>query len=327
MYPRLTDLFKDIFGFDLPLPIYSFGFMVAVALVTAAWVSRRELDRLYAAGRVGAVTVKERDGKGRERTVKASPSVLIWTMMLVAAVSGVVGSKLFHLIDYWDRFVADPAGMLFNAGGLTFYGGLIAGTLAVATYIKRKGLAIRPVADALAPSLILGYGIGRIGCYLAGDGDWGVCSSLADKPAWIPGFLWSETFPRNIFGVDVIADTAEKGQRLGFPADLCVGADGVFPTMLHETGMALIIFGILWAVRKHPFQAGWLFSLYLVFNGIERFLIEIIRLNPDVLGPLSQAQLIALGLIAFGLVGLAITTRRRTGTDAPSPSVPEPATA
>src|SRR5690606_9074133 len=92
---------------------------------------------------------------------------------------------------------------LFSPAGLTFYGGLICAGLAIAYYVRKKGLAVPRVADAVAPSLILGYGIGRIGCYLAGDGDWGKCSALSQKPAWIPDFLWSETFPRNILGVDV----------------------------------------------------------------------------------------------------------------------------
>ncbi|MDX1440751.1 MAG: prolipoprotein diacylglyceryl transferase, partial [Rubricoccaceae bacterium] len=83
-----------------------------------------------------------------------------------------------------------------------------------------------------------------------------------------------------------------------------------YPTMLYETLMAIAIFAILWLIRKHPFRAGWLFSLYLVFNGIERFLIEIIRLNPQNYFGLTQAQLIAIGLVLVGLTGVAITSRK-----------------
>jgi phosphatidylglycerol:prolipoprotein diacylglycerol transferase len=322
MYPRITDLFRDLFGIEIPLPLYSFGLMVAVAIVTATALTRRELDRLYHGGLLPAVTAKERDEKGRERVVKASPSVLVWTLMLMAAGFGIAGSKLLHIVDFWDEFVADPFGMLFSAGGLTFYGGLVCAGLAIAWYVRRKGLPVARVADAAAPGLMLGYGIGRLGCYLAGDGDWGTCSSLADKPAWIPRFLWSETFPRNIFGVDPVAFNAEeRGEVCPLPSP-----DGVYPTMLYEFVLAALLFGVLWLARKHPFRAGWLFSLYLVFNGAERFLIELIRVNRVVVAGLSQAQLIALGLVAAGLVGLALTTRRAAAPPSSTPaSAPAPA--
>lgn len=316
MYPRLSDLFKDLLGFDLPLPIYSFGFMVAVAIVTAAWLTRREFDRMYAAGQLAAVSYKARDAenpKGRERIVKGSPSVLVWTMMLLAAALGIAGAKLFYLFERPDSFLRDPLGTIFSPAGLTFYGGLICAGLAIAYYVRRKGLPVPRVADAIAPSLILGYGIGRIGCYLAGDGDWGTCSSLAEKPSWVPGFLWSETFPRNILGVDVT-----RWEPVAESCDLPPAmVTGVYPTMLYETAMCVVLFALLWAVRKHPFRAGWLFSLYLVLNGIERFLIEAIRLNPEVVFGLSQAQLIAIGLVVFGLAGLAVTTRRLANSGGP----------
>lgn len=307
MYPRLSDLFRDLLGFDFPIPLYSFGLMVAVAILTATWLVRKELDRMYAEGRVGPVTVKERDEKGRERTVKASPSALAWTIMLLAAVFGILGAKVFHILENLGDFARDPAGMLFSTSGLTFYGGFIVAGLAIAYYGKKKGVHWRDLADAVAPGLMLAYGIGRIGCYLAGDGDWGVCSDLADKPGWIPAFLWSETFPRNILGVDLLAQ--------------CGGAyDGVYPTMLYEFAMAAALFGVLWALRRHPFLSGWLFALYLVFNGVERFLIEQIRVNVVMfrLGDfeVTQAMFIAALLVVVGLAGLALTWRRRE----PAPS-------
>jgi phosphatidylglycerol:prolipoprotein diacylglycerol transferase len=305
MYPRISDLFQDLFGFSFPLPLYSFGLMVALAILTATWLTRIELDRKYAAGEMPGVRVKE-TAKGRERMVTASPSVLAWTMMMLAGFFGVLGSKLFHIFDFWDTFVQDPLGMFFSASGLTFYGGLICAGLAIAYYAKRQGIHVPRLADAIAPGLILAYGIGRIGCYLSGDGDWGVCSSLADKPAWIPGFLWSETFPRAHVGMDPVLFNAQVR------GEVCpiASPDGVYPTMLYEFALAALIAGGLWMLRKHPFKAGWLFSLYLVFSGLERFVIEFIRVNP--LGPLglSQSQWISIGLIVGGLVGLALTTRR-----------------
>lgn len=308
MYPRLTDIFSDLFGINIPLPIYSFGFMVATAIVVATVLAKREFDRMYGLGQLGAVQVKEKDGKGREKLVSSSPSALVWTMMLIAAAAGIIGSKLFHVIDHWDRFVADPAGLVLNPAGLTFYGGLICATVVLGLYVRKKGLSFLRVADGVTPGLMLAYGIGRIGCYLAGDGDWGTCSALSQKPSWIPGFLWSEAFPRNILNVENVGLwSPEGGRACELPQEIVTGA---YPTMLYETMMAVAIFAILWAVRKHPFKAGWLFSLYLIFNGIERFLIETIRLNPQYLFGITQAQLIAVGLILIGAVGLAITSRK-----------------
>lgn len=321
MYPRITDIFRDLFGVGFPIPLYSFGLMVATAILTATWLARLELDRMYAAGLIGAVEIKEKGKNGRTKIVRTSPSALMWNIMLLAAFFGIVGSKLFHIIDYWERFVRDPAGMLFSSGGLTFYGGLVVAGTAIWLYARSKGLRFGALADAIAPGLILAYGIGRIGCYLAGDGDWGVCSDLADKPAFVPAFLWSETFPRNILNVDVVADTAAKMQANGLSAEACVGATGVYPTMLYEFGMALVIFGILWALRKHTHQAGWLFALYLIFNGIERFLIETVRLNPLLSWiDLSQAQFIAILLVVAGAVGMAMLWKRRE----PVSPLPEP---
>ncbi len=312
MYPRITDILDDLFGLDLELPLYSFGLMVALALFTAAWMTRKELDRMYRLGLVGSVQVRGKDTKDRARTTAQSPSALVWTMMMLAGGFGILGAKLFHVVDYWDEFVRDPVGMVFSTSGLTFYGGLVVATIVVATYAHRKGIRVPRLADAAAPGMLLAYGIGRVGCYLAGDGDWGVCSSLADKPAWIPSFLWSETFSRNIVGpgrmtVDPVAFNAQyRGAECALASP-----DGVYPTMLYELAMAAALAGVLWLLRKHPFKAGWLISLYAVFAGAERFLIEEIRVNPEAAFGLPQSQILSVLFIIGGFVGLALTTRRR----------------
>jgi phosphatidylglycerol:prolipoprotein diacylglycerol transferase len=305
VYPRISDLFVDWFGVEFPVPIYSFGLMVAVAILVGAWLAARELDRMYGAGQIGGVRV---DAEGRRGTTEASPSVLVGFLAVIAGITGIVGAKIFHILENLNDFFLDPSAMIFSTAGLTFYGGLIVAGLVIAVYLRRRDLSTTRFADAVAPGLMLAYGIGRIGCYLAGDGDWGVCSDLAEKPDWIPAFLWSETFPRSILDAgNTMTQDALRIENCG-PA-----ADGVYPTMLYETAMAVVITGILWAARKHPFQGGWLFSLYLVFNGVERFLIEQIRVNNTavVLGvEVTQAEVIAVLTVLLGIAGLAFTSTR-----------------
>ncbi len=311
MYPRLSDLTRDLFGFDFPIPLYTFGLMVAVAILIATAMTRLELDRMFARGQVKPVKAKMTDDKGRERTLETSPSVVIWTLMGLAAVFGIAGSKLFHIFDFWDDFLQDPLGMIFATSGLTFYGGLICASIAISIFALRKGINLPRLTDAIAPGLLLAYGIGRIGCYLSGDGDWGICSTLATKPAVLPGFLWSETFPRNLVGPGqtpmnpILFNELVRGEACGI-----ANPTGVYPTMLYEFAACAVLAGILWSLRKHPFRAGWLFSLYLIFQSIERFTIELIRVNPvDAFG-LSQSQLISVGLFVAGVVGLMLTSRR-----------------
>lgn len=257
MYPRLSDLFRDAFGIDFPIPVYSFGALVAVAILTGVWLAGRELDRKYAKGEIGGVRI----GRGQgQSTTEVSPSVLMGTIAIIAAVAGIAGAKLFTILGNPGRFVLNPAGVLFSSGGLTFYGGLLVAAGAIVWYLRRKNLSVPLVADAAAPGLMLAYGIGRIGCHLAGDGDWGIPADIAAKPDWLPMWLWAETYPNAIVG----------------PPE-----QPVYPTSVYEAMAATLLFGLLWAVRKHPFQAGWLFSLYLVLNGVERFLIEKIRVNPE----------------------------------------------
>jgi phosphatidylglycerol:prolipoprotein diacylglycerol transferase len=326
MYPRLSDLFGDLFGIDVQLPLYTFGLMVAIAFLVAAWLLRKELDRKYARGIIGPVLIKDEDGgkRGKVRMKEASPGELSGTVAFIALVGGFIGARVFHILENLPAFFRDPVGMLISSAGLTFFGGLIVAGLAIAYYLRKKGVAIPAFADAVAPGLMLAYGIGRIGCYLAGDGDWGICSNLANKPSWVPGFLWSETFPRNVMGpgqtpVDVIDYTAQQMRESGMDPSVCIGATGVFPTMLYETAMATVLFAVLWALRAHRWAAGWLFGVYLVFAGAERFVIEQIRVNNvgELFGiPVTQAEVISVLLIAAGAAVMARTMRRRLPVEA-----------
>jgi phosphatidylglycerol:prolipoprotein diacylglycerol transferase len=264
---------------------------------------------MYRQGRVGGVRVPVDDEKGRKRgrTREASPSVLVGTLAIIAAVGGIVGSKVFHILENLDQFALDPMGMIFSSGGLTFYGGLIVAGVSIAWYIRKKGLAVGAFADAVAPGLMIGYGIGRIGCHLAGDGDWGIAADIAAKPDWLPMWLWAESYPNAIIGAP---------------------PQPVYPTSIYEFLMAAAIFGILWAARKHPFLNGWLFSLYLVFNGVERYLIEQIRVNnmlDFIFFRATQAEVIAVLTVLVGIAGLVYTSRQRR-EDAPPPADAAPET-
>ena len=230
------------------------------------------------------------------------PHQMISEITMAAALGGLLGAKIFHLLEYWNDFVADPAGMFFSGSGLTMYGGLIVGTIAVLWYGRKNNIPPLHLCDAAAPGLMLAYGTGRLGCQIAGDGDWGIVNDLS-KPSLfniLPDWFWSYKYPNNVVNE-------------GIPIPGCSGhhcyelADAVFPTPLYESITCIALFFVLWMMRKRITIPGILFSWYLIFNGIERFLVEGIRVNSKyhLAGiEFSQAQLISLLLIITGITGL-----------------------
>jgi prolipoprotein diacylglyceryltransferase len=233
-----------------------------------------------------------------EKTVH--PYQLIGNMTMIAAVSGIIGAKVFHNLENMGAFLADPIGQLMAFSGLTFYGGLIAGAVSVIWYAKKYKINTLHLIDAAAPGLMLAYGVGRIGCQLSGDGDWGI-DNLAPKPEWmtyLPDWMWSFTFPHNVINA-------------GIPIEGCVGnfcyelANPVWPTAFYEVVMCLIIFIFLWSIRKKIRVPGILFCIYLALNGVERFFIEKVRINTEynILGGITQAEIISSCLILIGLIG------------------------
>ena len=288
-FPYLSDVIYFLTGVRLPLPFATFGILVACAMLAAAASLRRELRRLHAAGRIG---MAHRPGQG-----PVAPHTLVGDFTVVVLLTGVLGARVFHILENLDAFLADPLALIFSRSGLSVFGGLIVGGIAGAVMLRRWRLPLRPFLDAIAPAMMLGYAIGRLGCQIAGDGDWGTVANMALKPAWLPTWLWAQTYDNNIFG-EVIA------------------APGVYPTPIYESLMALACFGLLWAIRKHPFQSGWLFSVYLVLAGIERLLIEQIRVNNqfELLGlHVTQAEFIATGFLIAGIAGMALLGRRGPG--------------
>ncbi len=303
-FPYLSDVIKAMTGFDLPLPLPMFGLLVACAALAAAACLKAELGRMAREKRIGNAIRPRKGTDGAPGWIEVPPQEVVADLTVAVMLAGIVGARLFHILEHWDSFVAAPWPMIFSRSGLSVFGGLMFGGVAGLVLVKRWKLAARPFFDAIAPALMLGYAIGRIGCQIAGDGDWGSASDLSLKPDWIPAWLWAQTYDNNIFG-ELIA------------------SPGVYPAPVYETLMAALCFALLWSLRKHRFKPGWLGALYLVLAGLERLAIEQIRVNPVFeFGAVhaTQAQMIAVGITVAGLVGLAVLTRRpgRTAPDRPA---------
>jgi prolipoprotein diacylglyceryl transferase len=221
-------------------------------------------------------------------------------LFMIAFVTGILGAKLFHNLEYWDRFIQDPIGNLLSFDGLTFYGGLICAAAAMIYYINRKGYAVLVACDAITPVIILGYGIGRMGCHISGDGDWGKANPFT-KPSFLPDWAWAYHYPHNVLGEGV--------QIPGCVGQYCGQlAEAVYPTAFYECLMGIAIFFVLWGIRKKLPYVGQITGIYLIFNGFERFMIEFIRVNERYALNLSQAQFIAMGLMVFGVVILYLSS-------------------
>jgi phosphatidylglycerol---prolipoprotein diacylglyceryl transferase len=261
-FPYLTDVLHAV-GINIPLPIPTFGLMVGVGFFTGKWIAELEGRRL----------------------MPAVDKEFVSNACIIAFLAGLVGARLFHILEYPREFIADPVPMLLSRGGFTIFGGIIVGCLAAAWYARRKGAPLALALDVAGPGLMLAYAIGRIGCQISGDGDWGIPVS-GPAPAWLPDWLWAQTYDGNIAGI-------------------VIPPPGVYPTPIYETLMSLAAFAVLWKVRRHAHAPGWLFGVYLLLAGIERLLIEFIRVNTtyDLFGvAVTQAQLIATACIVGGIV-------------------------
>jgi phosphatidylglycerol:prolipoprotein diacylglycerol transferase len=279
-----------------------------------------------------------------ERLVRIWPHDRVGEITVIALIVGLLGAKLFDIFENWGDFLNHPSDYIFSGGGLTFYGGLICSAIAIIYYTRKNKFSVRHLADAIAPSLMIAYAIGRIGCQIAGDGDWGIYNSaykvdgenkivlakpsdfqdtvkahsayffqhyggldsLPNKPVekpsflgFLPNWLFAYDYPHNVnkMGIPLAGCSDMYCNRLPVP---------VFPTPFYETLMCTVLFLILWGVRKRFLLAGSLFCLYLILNGLERFLIEKIRVNNRLslfgLHP-TQAEVISLALVVVGILG------------------------
>lgn len=233
---------------------------------------------------------------------------------ITAGIWGLIGAKLFHWLENPDEFVAfftapDSADIIT---GLTMYGGLIVAGFMVIRYFRRNGIPALLGADAAAPGVMLAYAVGRIGCQVSGDGDWGIVNT-SPAPGWMPDWLWSYDYPNNVNGIGVpLLDG-----RPCFEGYCTVLPEPVFPTPLYETIACLLLFGVLWALRKRLRPAGSIFFLFLFLNGLERFFIEKIRVNVHVIGNITQAEIIATLLMIAGVAGMLWLRRKQSPNHGP----------
>lgn len=234
--------------------------------------------------------------------------------VVVCAIAGVAGAKLFSVFETWEAFMNDPAGVFFSGSGLNFYGGFIVAAIVGIWYARKMKVKPLYLMDAVAPALMIGYGVGRLGCHFAGDGDWGIVNT-APMPAWLsflPEWIWAYDYPNNVIreGVPIVGCETTYCFRLDPP---------VFPTPIYETAMAIVITAFLWLMRRRITIHGFLFFMYLSLQAVERFLIEKIRVNEryNVFGiDSTQAEFIAVLLFLGGIAGMVYlyTKHRKPST-------------
>ncbi len=282
-FPYLSDVINHLFGTQLSIPIATFGSFVGLAILIASNLAQKEVLRFESLGIL-------KNAKTAADTFIPAHQI-VSSLTVITVLFGVIGARVFHILEYPAAFLHDPFAMIFSRGGLSIYGGLIFGVIAGAIYLKRHGLPILPMLDAFAPAMILGYGIGRIGCQISGDGDWGRAANLALKPDWLPHWLWAQTYDNNIAGV-------------------LIPSPGVYPTPIYEAMTAFAIFLFLRVIKTKQlasYSLGSIFSTYLILSGFGRLLIEKIRINSmyHFLGwNFTQAEFISMVLIFIGLFGL-----------------------
>jgi len=243
-----------------PLSIPTFGLMVATGLLAAAYVLQADFKR---------------------RGEKADAFLIIG----IAGLAGIVGARLYHVLEPEVRpeFFAHPGPLLFSRFGFAWFGGLIGGFVALVVLARSEKIPVLEFLDSCAPAACVGYAIGRIGCLLSGDGDYGIPTSLP----------WGMSFPNGVVPT----------------------MDRVHPTPLYEFFAWILIALILWklgsgAIRKSEPTRGRIFCFYLLLTGVARFLVEMIRINPRSFFGMSNAQAASVASVILGIV-LLVSLRRK----------------
>lgn len=260
-----------------PFTIYSLGVLWALGALCAGWVARSELKRY-----------------------RLDPEFAS-SMVFAAAAGGLVGARLLLILEEWNDFIRSPWDFIFSGGGFSWYGGLLGGTIALSWWLRLKAIPWLKAADISAPAAALGYGIGRIGCFLAGDATWG---KVTDVP-------WAMAFPNAIFGwVDPLT---------GVPYPPGVK---VHPTQIYELIQSLVVFGTLWPLRKRGYRDGTIFWLYLILAGLMRFMVEFWRVNRVVGLGMTEYQWISLILVLLGAISFFFLPRS-IGSSIPAGASPK----
>lgn len=309
MYPNLYYAFKDLFSIELPFlkVINTSGFFIALGILTGAFFWNLDLKRKQRTGELVPLKINK---------IEMWPADVVPGASLLAAVTGVIGCKVFDILDNWNRFVQNPPGALLSTNGWTIYGGFIFATITLWFSYSQWGKYRMRMTDPIAPALMIGYAVGRFGCHVSGDGDWGIVNNKAKAVSWLPDWLWAYNYPHNIIKQGIYMPGCNWGDycyRLAVP---------VYPTAVYETLLCIFFFIILWNLRKRLKIAGRLSSIYLIFNGLERFLIEPIRINfrHDVFGlHATQAQIISVLFIIAGIVLYLLAPRLRINNEISAP--------
>lgn len=380
MYPNLTEFFKQVFGWDIPLPIQSYGLFVAMAFLIGLWILIKEFKRkekegifipqkytatigegakpkeLIISGLIGFVigyklfyavtdygafvadpqnfilsaegnilggiilaavfayfTFRDKNKEKLETPKQVEktlhPYELAGNILVVAGIFGLLGAKIFHNLEYYEEFLANPWESLISFSGLTFLGGLIVGGIAVFIYLKKYNINTYHLLDVAAVVMPIAYAVGRIGCQVSGDGCWGIENPNYDPQwlAWMPEWFRAYDYPHNVLGKGVLIPGCEGDycKRLATP---------VYPTPLYEMLSMTGVFFLLWYLRKRIHIPGMLFSIYLFFAGLERFLVEKIRVNIPykIMGyDVTQAELISTFMMLAGIAGVILTYKYR----------------
>jgi prolipoprotein diacylglyceryl transferase len=305
MYPTINDLLADLLGINIPIPfpIYSFGFFLIFGFSVGAYLTSIEVKRKEVEGLLQPT--KKMTPKG-EKFINSHDHMS--NLVLIGIILGIIGAKLFHILENINEFTDDPWGSVFSSGGLSAYGGVILATIGIYYYAKKNNMRLLPLFDSAAPFLMLGYGIGRIGCQLSGDGDWGLPNDLP-KPEWLsflPDWMWAYDYPNNVIHVNL------KQEFLKMGLESITGK--AWPTPFYETIICTLLFVILWSIRKRISVPGMMFCIYLILNGVERFFIEKIRINNKYhfLGiEATQAEIISSLLIIIGIAGFIYLTKNK----------------
>lgn len=232
-----------------PFNLPTFGLMVATGLLAASYVLQADF---------------------RRRGIHADAFLIIG----IAGLAGIVGARLYHVLESPSEFFTDPWPLLISRFGFAWFGGFLGGFAALLILSRRERIPTLTFLDACSPAACVGYAIGRIGCLLSGDGDYGIPTSLP----------WGMSFPNGV------VPTTER----------------VHPTPLYEFFIWLLIAALLWKLGAHFINAkrgnGAVFCGYLVMTGIARFLIETIRINPRSFFGMSNAQAASVASVLLGVI-------------------------